>query len=273
MLFFIVLSGSSKNPSFPLDKFYWVEGDTSAIAGAPTTARWAFWGVCEKVGSSTKNCSSLGPAIAISPVDNFGTESGVPQYFIDNRDTFYYLSRVGWSTIIVALVFTIISLFLTVFLICSYQVQKITALFSFVGTLMNFAAAALLTAAIVLTKKHLSSGKIGPSLMGLLWASATCNLIVSLTTFGACVRESYLRAKDKYAQESLYTETKPSESSGAVPVAAPPAQAPSAIPYEDPYTAAGPENHSVAHSEPRSRSGINFFKINRNRKADEESEI
>lgn len=280
LLILIILSGSGKNPSFPLNRFYWIQADTNGIPNAYSKTRWAYWGICEAVGGKSKNCGDLGPAYPISPVDNFDTESNVPKYFVSNRDTFYYLSRVGWATLLIALVFSAISLIFAIFSICSFHVQKITAIFSFIATIMNFAAAALYTATVALAKKHFTNGKIGPILMGLVWASAVCNFIVLLTTFGACVRESYLRAKERYGANSdgsVYaSEPKKSTSSGAIPPlpsSQPQQQAPAQ--YDDPYAAAaaGSPRQSSAQ-EPATRSGgINFFNIRRNRKADEESEI
>lgn len=63
LLIFTVLAGSSKH--FPLNKFYWLEADTSNIPNSPAnTSAWTFWGVCDK--NDYSNCK-LGPAYPISP--------------------------------------------------------------------------------------------------------------------------------------------------------------------------------------------------------------
>ncbi|GMM38266.1 hypothetical protein DASC09_056050 [Saccharomycopsis crataegensis] len=295
LLLLIVLSGSSRNPSFPLDHFYWLEADTSDIPNAYANTRWTYWGLCEKVGSVSKNCYDIGPAIPISPVDNFETETNIPDYVVNNRDTFYYLSRVAWACLLISLVFTGISLIICLSAIFSFHLQKLTAIFTFIASTLQFAAAALYTATVALAKQYFVDAKIGPALMGFVWASAVCNLIVLVTTFGACVREAYLRAKERHAvaNGSVYTENeKHSELLGnlhhhhhqqavpALPVVSPtttavPPQQPQPVvatdvpvqQFEDPYAATTSE-------EPATKSGgINFFKVKRNRKSDEESDL
>lgn len=271
LLLLIVLSGSSKNPSYPLNHFYWVQAPTQNVTGAPKVSRWTYWGVCETVGLELKNCVDSGPAVPISPADNFNTQTGIPEYFLNNSDTFYYLSRVGWSALLISLVFTVISLFTAFFSIYSFHLQKVTALFSFIAAIFQFASAALYTAAIALFKAHWHGSKIGPTLMGFLWALAVCNLIVLATTFGACARESYLRAKERHAQANIFTDKKSDvEASPVVPAPAP-APAPGPVPaapvqqFDDPY--AIPDNETQGKS-----GGINFFKIKRNRR-EEESDL
>ena len=51
------------------------------------------------------HCGKSQAAFPYSPEDNFGRNSGIPQNFIDDRDTYYYLSRVGWAFILVGLFF------------------------------------------------------------------------------------------------------------------------------------------------------------------------
>lgn len=289
LLIFMMLSGSSMNPSTPLDHFYWVQGSTLDIRGAPSVSRWTYWGVCAMVDGLTKDCSNLGPAIPISPIHNFNTTTNVPEFFVNNSDTFYYLSRVAWGTLLASTVFSAVNLIISIFSICSYHIQKVNALFSFVGAIFTLTTAALYTACIALAKKHLTDGKIGSIMMGFLWASAVCNLIVLFTSFGACVRESYVRAKSKYQSEmdlensNYITQTNPPRTQVvddpylANPI--PGAEVPETVVPQPIDPVVSSSNAAVAStttpvvkSEHTRSGGITFFNVRRNKK-DDESEI
>ncbi|GMM35532.1 Sur7 protein [Saccharomycopsis crataegensis] len=273
-LFFIILSGSSKNPSTPLNRFYWVEADTSSISGAPARTRWTYWGVCEQINSHTKNCTGLGPAVPISPVNNFQTEDGVPSYFINNKNSLYYLSRVGWGLLFVTLAFSVICVILASVTICSHHAQALTSFFSLGATIFNFGAAALLTAAIAMTKKHFSNSSIGSILMGFLWTSAVCNLITLVATFGSFVREYYRRSKAGLGtDESMFTNEPKKSVSTNVPLpdqsgvgagVGPSTSQP--VAYENPYGT----NEAPAEQPAAKSRAIKFFSIKKNKKLEEE---
>lgn len=277
LTFFVILSGCAKNPSYPLSKFYWVDAPGSSIPSAPSTIRYTYWGVCESVRGRAKNCTNLGPAVPISPVDNFGTERGVPDWLVSNLDTMYYLSRVAWACLLVSFIFCAISFFLSLLLICSYHVQTVNSIFIFIAMVTGIAATTLYTSAIALAKQHWPGAHIGRILMGFIWATFVCNLIVLFTVFGSCARESYLRAKDKHEahkDESLYTDHKKLLSStGYPPISQNQGQTLSQpqqpVQYPDPYAT---EQTPTQQEEAVSRSrGINFFNIKR--KKPEEVEV
>ncbi|EDO17979.1 hypothetical protein Kpol_1054p26 [Vanderwaltozyma polyspora DSM 70294] len=105
LTFIVVLSGARSTGT--LTRFYWLEADTSGFNSAPNTTRWYNYEFCGWDGHRTSNCSSKGAAKPFSPKDNFGPSDNMPRTFLDNRNAYYYLSRIGWSFLLVSLFFIV----------------------------------------------------------------------------------------------------------------------------------------------------------------------
>ncbi|VEU21016.1 DEKNAAC101986 [Brettanomyces naardenensis] len=285
-LIFIVLSGSIN--SFPFDEFYWVQADTSKIpaAGGDVT-RWTYWGICHPDAydaSNNGNCSSLGPDKPLSPYDNFGNSTSLPQDFVENRDTYYYLSRFSFPLLLIALFFSGISFLAQLIVPCWGSMRHVTVLFVTIGLILVLAGAATETAVSVLTKQKFKdagySAKLGSSMMGLLWASVACLLIVFFLTCCNSLRRAYITHRDLAANEKALElnqinqqpveaqpDLAPAQSQlAAAPLATQGAQAPLS-PSE---TA---EDYGQSQGAlPSNEGGIRFFKIKRTSKnGDEES--
>jgi hypothetical protein len=254
MLLFILLSGTVNH--FPFKNFFWVEANVSFLKTVDADfARWTFWGLCYANGnngfSNLKwNCTGLGPAVPISPLDNWGVSSDLPSAFIDNRDAYYYLSRFGFAFIFIAFGFTAIAFILNIYIII-FKKGSITLLISF-GFIFCLVASCLFTAVTVMTRNqfnHVSSAKINASSIGMLWAS-TCSLLILLLVRCCTSVRGYKKRKD----EETLTQQQPEQ----IPLPPPgfPAQ------HED-YTQ--PAQHESA--------GIRFFKINRNQEKNEEESV
>lgn len=261
LLFFIILSGSSNNPSTPLNKFYWVQGNTSNITGAFNTSRWTFWSVCAIQNGKSVNCSAKsGPAIPISPFSNFGTNE-VGDWFVNNSNTLYYLSRVGWGFLLIAFIFTSISFLFSAISFCSLQLQQALNVFVFVSFISTITAASLFTSAIAMTKKHLPDGKIGQILVAFLWTTTVCTFIVWCINFGTCVSASYKRAKSKAMGAVDEKQSSETTNEGAVPNSEigplPPRTNDTGLDATyDPYATTSPQQ------------GIAFNKVNRNKEVE-----
>ena len=84
-LFFIMLSGGVNHT--PLNQVYFLKADTSKIPGAPQTAQWTFWNVCDSVGTGLNvNCTPVKPAHPFDPPRNFGTTKNIDPGFIGYAD-------------------------------------------------------------------------------------------------------------------------------------------------------------------------------------------
>lgn len=261
LLIFLVLSGSTKH--FPFNRFYWLRADTSEISGAYDESAWTFWGVCEH-GDYSK-CDT-GPAYPISPKDNFDTTSGVPQDFISNRDTYYYLSRFAFAFILLGLAFTGFALIVDILGFCFEIIDKIVIFLVVVALLFISGGAALQTAVIVLAKNAFSNAghkaHIGVKCMGLLWASVACILIIFFNTCAANITNSYKkhigRVNAAKNNEEEYYQRPADE----------PVSEGGALGDESSYTRA----NAVSEKETGS-GGIRFFRIKRNPKASDEESV
>lgn len=76
----LTLLGGSQGHN-PLNKFYFLEADTSQISGAAPATRWTFWNACS-VTNGLDMCPGVHPAYPFDPPRNFGTSNGVPPQFI-----------------------------------------------------------------------------------------------------------------------------------------------------------------------------------------------
>ena len=78
---FVILSGAIN--STPVNRVYFLQADTSGIAGARNPSRWTYFALCGATGSLNSNCGSIVPAFPFDPASrhNFGTSTGVPAGF------------------------------------------------------------------------------------------------------------------------------------------------------------------------------------------------
>lgn len=267
LLVFIILSGVID--SSPINKFYWVQADTSSISGAPALSRWTYWGLSENT-NGVNQFVVREPAYPISPVDNFGTTDGIPTDFVDNRNTYYYLSRVAWGCYIVALAATFFYLVFSVFALCSTTIALTSSVLIILSFVFTFAATAMYTAVAVLTRNKFNnagmSAKVGPAMMGIAWASCALVLILFLISFGHICAIGYKKHRDalreddearaRYEEAVQRKELRDAEREGKNTNAA---------------TAGFEQNQGTIPAATES-TGIKFFKIKRNNKEFSESD-
>lgn len=256
MLLLTILSGSSDHT--PLNKFYWLSADTSNIKGAPSESAWTFWGVCEK--SNYSECT-LGPAYPISPKDNFHTTQGVPSDFVDNRDTYYFLTRFSFSFTIVGICFAGIAFIIGVLGLCFTVIDRVSVAFILIALFFIAGMASMQTAAIVLAKNAFNDDNkkahIGVKLMALMWATVACLIISFFLTCFSNITHSYRKHMDRvYAQKEYDGENQQS------PLVGPEGD-------ESSFTRAAPEPEA---KEPNG-GGVRFFKIMRNTKVSDEESV
>lgn len=251
LLIFTVLSGSTN--SFPFKDFYFLKADTSQIAGASSESVWSFWGVCN-AGNLT-DCR-LGPAYPISPVDNFGTSANIPTDFVNNRDTYYYLTRFSFAFLIIALCFTAFALILDIFGLIFSAVDKVVVGLIGVGLFFLAGTAAFETAVVVLARNafHSSnlSASIGVKLIAFLWASLVALFIAFMNATFFTILGSYNKHLTRVRAEQqtgAYDATAADNSS---------------------FTRSAPVDPAIKHED---NGGIRFFKIKRNQKTSDEESV
>lgn len=134
LLIFLTLLGGAVDHN-PTNRFYFLQADTSGIAGAGPLTRWTFWNACG-VDNGRNSCPKVHPAYPLDPARNFdGPDDGIPQQFIEydvhippheglltvnsNRKRYYYLTRFMFPFVLIGLFFAVCSLFLGVLALCS----------------------------------------------------------------------------------------------------------------------------------------------------------
>jgi hypothetical protein len=76
-MFFVLLAGAIGGSS--LNHFYFLQADTSNIAGAMPVSRWTLWNIC---GDNNQNCGPVKAAYPFNPEANFGTQNNLSSGFI-----------------------------------------------------------------------------------------------------------------------------------------------------------------------------------------------
>lgn len=184
LLLLTVINGAGT--SSILGKFYWSQTDTSGLTDVPfTTTRWTFYRICDNINNRNANCEKSKAGFPYSPKDNFGSDSGIPEGFINDRNTYFYLSRCGWAFTLVALFFTVVALVFTPLNFC-FSFGGIVGLITLgIALLFDITAASLITAAHVKGRREWNrngfSTSLGAAAFGILWASVA-TLIISFVT-------------------------------------------------------------------------------------------
>lgn len=191
----LTLITGSTNKSI-MSRFYWLETDCSGYPGAPISGRcrWTSYNLCGVSSGKNSGCTSRSAAYAFSPKDNFSNTRNVPRPFINSRNKFFYMSRIGWA-------FEIVALF---FLLCATLVFFVYALgfmkwlfwpFYILAFLFVATSAAILTAAYVIGKKDFNNAgnrtTIGSRAMSTLWITVGAMLFnLFLLSFLALTKRS-----------------------------------------------------------------------------------
>jgi hypothetical protein len=203
----------------------------------------------------------------LSPVDNFDTTLSVPKDFVDNRDTYYYLTRFAFAFEIIALCFTGVSLIIDVLGLCFNVIDRVVIAFITFALFFVAGFAALQTAAVVLARNaFLDENKyahIGAKMMGITWAAVVCLFIVWMITCFANIATSYRKHMNRVNEYR-------SQDAGAAPSAV--GDDGSVANDQSSFTRATPA--AAETNEVNSNSGgIRFFKIKRNQKVSDEDSV
>lgn len=275
LLILIIISGATNN--FPVDRFYWVQADTQGIANASDITRWTFWGACQKSGDVNLCGTDLSPAYPISPVDNFGTTTDVPEPFISNRDSFYYLTRFSFCFFWISLAFIGISFLIYVGTWCSYGFAKVVWMLTAVGCLFNVTAVVLQTAASVMARNAFSDAdreaSIGADLFGIAWASVFLSLCEMVSTIVQFVQKSVRNHQQQKNEPPIVPQENRPFKSFFLGKTEPYSVEEPVIGGNDPYAPNTVNPITTTNANENNQKGINFFTVRKSQKSktDEES--
>ncbi|ODV88107.1 hypothetical protein CANARDRAFT_26263 [[Candida] arabinofermentans NRRL YB-2248] len=178
--FLTILTGATEKSI--LKHFYWLEADTSSYSTSNSHSRWTNYGLCSVVDGSNTNCGSNAPAYPFSPADNFQSTDNLPSSFIHNRDTYFYLSRIGYGFALVG-IFTLVLAFVPIVIFLITGGMSLPALILFgIALLFIFTSVILSTACYVKGRNtfhndHVSS-HLGAKTFGVAWATVACLLLM-----------------------------------------------------------------------------------------------
>lgn len=218
--FFTILSGARKTGV--LKNFYWIEAVTEGFGSAPEVTRWTNYDWCGYTdGSYHIDCSKSMAAQSFSPKDNFGANPTMPSAFLNDRNTYYYLSRVGWAMLLIGLFFTICAIIPAIFSLFSNNFGFLGSVFltilpSWIAFFFITLSACLYTACYTKARRVFRndsrSASLGTKNFAFIWTSVFLLLVSSLwytisaTAFGVMKFKQH-RKSNNYGYESSSGET------------------------------------------------------------------
>ncbi|RMZ92222.1 hypothetical protein DV736_g530, partial [Chaetothyriales sp. CBS 134916] len=154
-MFFILLAGAVDG--YPVNRFYFLEADTSNIPNALLVSRWTYWNVCGKDGSRTvcgdKHYENVRPAFPLDPPSHreFNTHVNVPA---------------------------------NVFAICTRLGAYLSSFFAILAFFFQTIQASLMTAAYTKGRNNFrhngQSAHVGSYAFGFQWAAFTCFFLATI---------------------------------------------------------------------------------------------
>jgi len=185
LLLFVILAGTVNHT--PFNQVYFLGVDTSKISGAPSYSTYTLWNYCDGSSGTNNACSAVTAAYPLEPGSNFGSNTNIPQDFLNSVNYYYYLSRVAFAFFIIAVFFSGIAFLAGFLALCSRLGSGLSAVLAFSGLIASIIAAAMMTAVWVAAQNAFNnagiSASIGVKAFAFAWSSVACLL---LATIGFC---------------------------------------------------------------------------------------
>ncbi|CAI4049644.1 uncharacterized protein SKDI_14G1320 [Saccharomyces kudriavzevii IFO 1802] len=218
LAFFLILAGG-RNTGV-LKNFYWFQAFTSGFNSAPSMTRWYNYNWCgwQSLGQAV-NCSSKMAAQPFSPRDNFGSSPLMPATFLNNRNTYYYLSRVGWAMLLIGLLFLLITLVSVIVNMIKYTraTASLTTALSWITLFFMTLSACLYTGcyakAVKAFHREDRDARLGPKNFGFIWT--TVFLLIVNAICSTVMAASY--KENGYSYDRSFASTKTTESQTPTP--------------------------------------------------------
>ncbi|TVY86648.1 Protein SUR7 [Lachnellula willkommii] len=189
-LFFIVLSGVTTKT--PFNKTYFLQADTSSIAGARPISRWTFFYVC---GDNNQDCGKPVPALPFGYAW-VGGGSGAPSKLLGAHGKhttsthYYYLWRFGWVFYLIAFLADVFSFFTALAAPFSRLAAGVSGFLIINALFWMTLAASLMTAEFVQARNAFNangmSAKLGKYGFAWTWAAWAAMFIATILLFVGC---------------------------------------------------------------------------------------
>lgn len=148
-MLFIALAGAVDGD--PVNRWYFLEADTSQIPGAPPLSRWTYWNVCGVDGSRTAcgdaSYEKVHPAFPLDPAGSrtFDTDTGVPENFVKNSGYYFLMTRFMFAFMLIALFFAVCALLTGLLALCTRIGAYLSSLLTLVALFFQLIQASLMT--------------------------------------------------------------------------------------------------------------------------------
>lgn len=148
-MFFILLAGAVDG--FPVNRWYFLEADTSNIPGAPPLSRWTYWNVCGVDGARTAcgdaNHEKVHPAFPLDPSSprNFDTDVNVPRNFVEHNGYYFLMTRFMFAFMLIALFFAVCALFTGLLALCTRIGAYLSGFLTLIALFFQLIQASLMT--------------------------------------------------------------------------------------------------------------------------------
>ncbi|RMZ80064.1 hypothetical protein DV737_g3130, partial [Chaetothyriales sp. CBS 132003] len=189
-MFFILLAGAVD--SYPVNRFYFLQADTSNIPNAPSVSRWTYWNVCGKDGSRTvcgsEHFERVHPAFPLDPPSHreFNTHVNVPASFI-GTSYYFYMTRFMFAFMLMALFFAVLAFLLSVLAIFTRLGAYVSGFFATLAFIFQTLQASLMTAAYTKGRNNFrhngQSARVGAYAIGFEWAAFACFFLAIILLF------------------------------------------------------------------------------------------
>lgn len=193
MLFLILLGGAFD--TITLNQVFFIEADTRGIPNAPDgIARWTLYNTCaENTNGPSRNCRGNIAAYPFDPVRNFCTTENVPREFIQNQDTYFYLTRFLYVFYVLTLICSISSLAAAFFV----AFTRIAIVLSASALFFSAFAASIMSACFVKAQQaFLDNGRF--ACVGLKAFAYTWTCVALLTISTIITQILYSKTKDRH---------------------------------------------------------------------------
>ncbi|KAI9819150.1 MAG: hypothetical protein M1827_007306 [Pycnora praestabilis] len=182
LLFLVILAGGHE--SNPLNQIYFLQADTTGVAGAMPTSRWTLYNICGVMNGRNANCGKAKAAYPFDPAyDNFHTTTGL-EAFVGTHKKFYYLSRFMFAFYLITLFFAVCAFFTGFLAMCARLGGAITGFMASIALFWASATASLMTACFVIGRndfrKSGHTAQIGKYAFAFTWAAMACLLLSTI---------------------------------------------------------------------------------------------
>ena len=148
-MLFILLAGAINGA--PVNRWYFLEADTSNIPNAPALSRWTYWNVCGVDGDRTscgdRSYESVHPAWPLDPYSarQFGTSVNMPENFVQHHGYYFLMTRFMFAFMLIALFWAVMALFTGLLALCTRIGAYLSGLLALTALVFQLVNAALMT--------------------------------------------------------------------------------------------------------------------------------